>query len=200
MYKFFLLSLATVGFLTVRYAVKKFVAKRAYVRAMRLNGCQPVRKWPHKDPIFGLFRFRRVTKAQRDGNASEAARQDFETHGKTYQSYIMGRTTIHTMEWANIHTVQSLEFEKWGVHPSRKGVAILMGNGITVSDGPTWSHARKTLRPVFRKSQFKDLEERAFEKHFSRMLKRIPKDDSTVDLQKLFKKMVSTIHTVHKRC
>jgi hypothetical protein len=84
-----------------------------------------------------------VKKAHSDGNASETARQDFETHGKTYQSYIMGRTTIHTMEWANIHTVQSLEFERWGVHPSRKGVAILMGNGIIISDGPIWSHARK---------------------------------------------------------
>jgi hypothetical protein len=192
MHIFLFLSFVAVGVLTVKYSIKKFIVRRAYVQAMYLNGCQPVRKWSHTDPIFGLDRLRRLQKAQKDGNASAIAGKDFETYGKTYQSCIMGLTTIHTMEWANLHTVQSLEFEKWGVNPLRKSTATMLGNGITISDGPAWSHARKSLRPVFQKSQFKLLEERGFEKHFSRMLKHIPKDGSTVDLQKLFKEMVST--------
>jgi hypothetical protein len=46
------------------------------------------------------------------------------------------------------------------------------------------------LRPVFKKALFDDLEENAFERHLSRMFKRIPNDGSTIDLQLLFQRTV----------
>ncbi|KUJ18014.1 cytochrome P450 alkane hydroxylase-like protein [Mollisia scopiformis] len=183
------LGIAFAGLFGIRYAFKIFIARRAYVQAMHRNGCKPVRKWLRTDLLFGLDRIRRTKKAMKDGNLLEVTRQDFEACGKTFETCVMGVRTIYTMEWANIHTVQSVEFESWGVRPLRASIAAMMGNGITVSDGPTWSHARKTLRPIFQKSQFKDLEKMAFEKHLSRMLKRMPNNGSAVDLQKLFQRM-----------
>lgn len=186
-----LLSIAAVGVVAARYVVMIFIARQAYVKAMQLNGCKPVREWPHTGP-FGIDHAKRLIVAIRDGYAQRAAGEDFAACGKTFKSCTMGTATIYTMEWANINAVQSLEFEKWGVEPLRKGIAVIMGNGITLSDGATWSHARKTLSPVFQKSQFEELEKRAFEKHLSRMLKRISNGGSTIDLQHLFQRMVGT--------
>lgn len=201
---FILLGLTVVGVLIARYVVGKFLARRAYAQAMHLNGCKPVREWPHTDPLFGLDRVRRLTKALKDGASQTAAAEDFAACGKTFKSCTMGVTTIYTMEWENIHAVQSLEFEKWGVAPLRRSVAAMMGNGITISDGATWSHARKTLRPVFKKAQFNNLEKMAFDKHLSRMLTRIPNDSSTIDLQILFQRMVGAkflpVNNYDRRC
>jgi hypothetical protein len=185
-----ILSLAVVGLFAVRYAVQKFMAWRARSQAMHLHGCKPLRELPHTDPILGLDRARRLKKAQEDGRALTAAGEDFAAYGKTFKSSTLGMTTIHTMEWANIHAVQSIEFDKWGVEPLRQSVSAMMGNGITVSDGAAWSHARKTLRPVFKKAQLDDLEEKASEKHLSRIFRRIPNDGSIIDLQLLFQRRV----------
>lgn len=102
----------------------------------------------------------------KNGNAQDIARQDFEACGKTFQTSTMRKTFLYTMDWANIHTIQSVEIGKWGVEPTHQSVFALMGNGIFMSDGPVWSHARKTLRPVFEKSQFEDLENKSFEAFF----------------------------------
>lgn len=81
-----------------------------------------------------------------------------------------------------------------GGPPNTRQCFCYDGGGITVSDGPTWSHARKTLRPVFQISQFTDLEKNTFEKHFQMMLKRIPQDGSAIDLQELLERLVSRSH------
>lgn len=35
---------------------------------------------------------------------------------------------------------------------SAGGVSAKIGNGVAVSDGSVWSHARKALRPIFKKT------------------------------------------------
>ena len=77
--------------------------------------------------------------------------------------------------------------------PLRKAAsAKWMGNGIFVTDGPVWDHARRTLRPVFQRAQMSDFA--PFEKHVSRMLKLISRDGSTVDLQALFQRLVCHVY------
>ena len=95
-----------------RYVLTKFLAKRAYTKNMHLHGCQPIRKYPHTDPILGLDKLRKTKKAQAEGKSFKMASKEFATCGKTYQSHLMGMTTIHTMEWSNLHTVHTVEFEK----------------------------------------------------------------------------------------
>jgi cytochrome P450 len=61
----------------------------------------------------------------------------------------------------------------------------LFGKGIFTSDGQMWSHSRALLRPSFaRHNMTSHLP--FMEAHFEELMKAIPKDGSTVDLQKLF--------------
>ncbi|KIM94148.1 hypothetical protein OIDMADRAFT_184540 [Oidiodendron maius Zn] len=136
-----------------------FIARQAYVKAMRLNGCKPVREWLHTDP-FGIDRARRLVRVIRDGDTQKAAGEDFAACEKTFKSSTMGTATIYTIEWVNINAVRSLEFEKLGVEPLLQGVAVMIGNGIALSDGATWS---QTLSPIFQKSQFEELVKKTFE-------------------------------------
>ena len=62
--------------------------------------------------------------------------------------------------------------------------APLLGDGIFNSDGARWANSRHLLRPNFAREQVADLG--MLDKHFKLMMKFIPKDGSTVDLQELF--------------
>jgi hypothetical protein len=58
------------------------------------------------------------------------------------------------------------------------------GQGIFTTDGAFWQHSRTILRPNFEKSQVAALDQ--FEPYVQKLIARIPKDGSTVDLQDLF--------------
>ncbi|KAF3031182.1 hypothetical protein E8E11_000631 [Didymella keratinophila] len=64
------------------------------------------------------------------------------------------------------------------------GFTLLLGHGIFNNDGERWANSRLLLRPNFTRSQVADL--KAFERQFKLMLKHIPDDGSTIDLQELF--------------
>lgn len=59
-----------------------------------------------------------------------------------------------------------------------------IGKGIFTSDGAFWQHSRSILRPNFDKSLVSALDQ--FEPYVQKLITRIPKDGSTVDLQHLF--------------
>jgi len=60
----------------------------------------------------------------------------------------------------------------------------VFGHGIFTTDGKQWSRSRALLRPTFAKESISNLV--VMETHFQHLLKRIPRDGSTVDLQELF--------------
>jgi len=60
----------------------------------------------------------------------------------------------------------------------------MFGHGIFTTDGKEWEESRALLRPSFSRSLVGDL--KTFESHISKMIARIPRDGSTVDLQELF--------------
>lgn len=60
----------------------------------------------------------------------------------------------------------------------------LLGHGIFTTDGAAWKHSRELLRPNFARAQVADLN--TFEVHVAQLIKAIPRDTSTVNLQHLF--------------
>lgn len=76
-------------------------------------------------------------------------------------------------------------FKQWGVGDRRKNAFVpLLGHGIFTTDGAAWHASRELLRPNFARTQVGDLA--TFEIHITQLLKAIPRDGSTVDLQDLF--------------
>lgn len=59
-----------------------------------------------------------------------------------------------------------------------------LGPGIFNNDGAAWEHSRALIRPNFTRSQVADLD--TFEIHVAELIKAIPDDGSTFDLQNLF--------------
>lgn len=99
----------------------------------------------------------------------------------------MESVVIATCEPLNVKTVLSLKFKDYGFANRQASLYPLLGHGIFNADGERWANSRQLLRPNFARDQVADLE--AFERHFKLMLKHIPRDGSTVDLQDLFFRM-----------
>jgi hypothetical protein len=75
--------------------------------------------------------------------------------------------------------------ERRGVQELRQNLILwFCGQGIFTTDGAFWQHSRSILRPNFDKSLISALDQ--FEPYVQKLISRIPKDGSTVDLQVLF--------------
>ena len=178
-----------------RYAFKGVSNWLSYTNSLHKFGCELPPSYAHGEPILGTDLANRIKKGMQNGNLMEVMRQIFESYGTTFRAKIMGKTVLYTMDVQNIQAVVALEFEKFGVEPLRQATSgTWMGKGIFVTDGPVWDHARRTLRPIFHRAQVGNLT--AFEKHVSRMIKLIPRDETTVDLQTLFRRLVCAILAV----
>lgn len=154
-------------------------------RMKKENGCKPCPHVFNKDPIFGLDVLRenlRHSKAHTILNENRARLINFKSN--TYHSRIMTMPLIVTTEPENIKTMLSLKFKDYSFGARHKAFGPLLGEGIFNNDGERWANSRHLLRPNFAREQVADLE--SLERHFKLLLKAIPKDGSTVDLQELF--------------
>lgn len=94
---------------------------------------------------------------------------------------------IATCEPENIKALLSLKFKDYSFGNRQAAFTPLLGHGIFNADGERWANSRHLLRPNFARDQVADLE--AFERHMKLMLKHIPRDGQTIDLQDLFFKL-----------
>ena len=96
---------------------------------------------------------------------------------------------IGTRSWVGICLADSKKpFRK----PANKG---LVADSVFISDGDVWKNSRDLLKPIFKRSQIADLHTLEF--HVQHALNEIPADDSTIDLQELFRRLVSSVNPVY---
>jgi cytochrome P450 len=95
-----------------------------------------------------------------------------------------GNVVVSTAEPENIKTMLALKFTDYTAARQRKVLLPILGLGIFTADGAAWEHSRAMLRPNFVTSQLRDLN--MFEVHVAELIRAIPADGSTLDLQDLF--------------
>lgn len=162
-----------------------YLARR---RMKKENGCKPCPYVFNKDPIFGLDVLRVNLVNSRTHTVLETNRQRALDLGSyTFHSRIILMPVIVTQEPENIKTILSLKFKDYSFGTRTEAFLPLLGHGIFNSDGEKWANSRHLLRPNFAREQVADLS--MLEHHFKLMLKAIPRDGSTVDLQELFFRM-----------
>ena len=106
--------------------------------------------------------------------------------GHTFSFWLFGQRLYVTADPVNVQTMFSSSFEVFEHGPTRYAAGSpLVGDGIFVADGATWSAARALLRPSFARSQINDLD--MLERHFQNLLQVLPADGDLVDLQEMFK-------------
>jgi cytochrome P450 len=166
----------------------RLIAYQRRARIIKEKGCKPFAKYPHKDPIFGLDLFKENVKLSKEGGIwIEFEKRYNRINGgvHTFSQLLLGEEIINTAEPENIKAILATQFKDFQL-PSRRKESFqpVFGHGIFTSDGPEWEASRTLLRPNFVRNQIADL--RTFEDHVSKMISKIPRDGSTVDLQTLF--------------
>ncbi|MCJ1458141.1 hypothetical protein MMC28_008512 [Mycoblastus sanguinarius] len=147
------------------YYISKSQRRWSLVRA---NGCQPPRKFPHKDPILGLDLFFKAGKLFEENRYLPELVQRYNDNGSTFETESLGSFTVNSIAPKNLETVWSLKFSDWGVEPMDQVGSI----------------REPLLKPSFSKENMTDL--LTLERYLKMVINRIPKDGSTVDLQPLF--------------
>ncbi|KAH7073092.1 cytochrome P450 52A12 [Paraphoma chrysanthemicola] len=153
-------------------------------RMIKEHGCKPNHVRFNKDPIFGLDVVKMMSKNSKNHVTLRESEKRFEKLGNTFHSRIVNFPVIMTNEPEIAKTILSLKFKDYTMSNRTVAFKPLLGHGIFNSDGEKWANSRHMLRPNFARDQIADI--KAFESHFQMMLKHIPTDGSTVDLQELF--------------
>ncbi|KAK9414931.1 putative Cytochrome P450 [Seiridium unicorne] len=102
-------------------------------------------------------------------------------YGNTYQvrSWI-SLPTVCTIATENLRTINTSK--DFGVEPTRlPGLAYFCGRVFITTDGNTWNHSRKLLKPSFDSSNIRDLT--TLSREVDHLIEELPKDTSAVDLQ-----------------
>lgn len=164
------------------------VLHRRRSKFMREHGCQDPAKYPNKDPIFGLDLLLDNYQSMKNHRMlPKIVSRYHKVDANTYSFLVAGRYRLSTVEPENLKAMLSTKFTSFMLPPRRSQVLKqFIGESIFASNGPQWQHSRAIIRPHLTKDSFIDSEMSRFEKHFGRLLTRIPKDRSTIDLQPLF--------------
>ncbi|KAF2660512.1 cytochrome P450 [Lophiostoma macrostomum CBS 122681] len=165
-----------------------YLARR---RIIKENGCKPCPYVYNKDPFLGLDVLFENIKRAKAHTFLEATLDRLNSFGtnkvNTFHTKLINYPVILTIEPENVKTILSLKFKDYSFGNRQKGFAPLLGHGIFNSDGERWANSRHLLRPNFAREQVADLS--MLERHFRFLIKAVPKDGSTIDLQDLFFRM-----------
>ena len=177
-----------VGVWAIRW-LRSWLQRKACIKQYQ---CKPPAKFPQKGYFLGLdmlFLYRRAIK---QGNLLATQRRHFLLHGKTFAVNMFGTTTIKTMDPDIMKAVLATSFERFGLQPLRhKTARNLFGDGIVVMDGPGWARARSLIRSSFEKAHVTSMA--TLRKHVDRFKDLLPRDESTIDMLPLLKRLVGPV-------
>lgn len=165
------------------------VRKFRFYRRARALGCGTVPVYPHKDPILGLDLVLQAVPRLKSFTAIQWISERLAKYGTHYHVTLGGEWILLTDEPENIKVMLGTKFEDFPIGGPRllSTLPILGPNSVFSTNGDAWRHNRAMIRPSFVRDQVADLA--CFEKHTSNMLRRIPTDGSTVDIQHLLQDM-----------
>lgn len=161
------------------------IRKFSFYRRAQLLGCGIVPVYPHKDPIMGLDLLLQAAPRLKTFTAIQWISERLAKHGTHYYVTLGGEWILLTDDPENIKTMLATKFGDWPIGGPRLSATlpILGHNSVFTTNGEAWKKNRTMIRPSFVRDQVADLA--CLDKHVSNLLKRIPTDGSTVDIQKL---------------
>ncbi|KAL2850215.1 cytochrome P450 [Aspergillus pseudoustus] len=163
---------------------KHLLHARAQRRKAHSLGCLPPPALRMHDRLFGSDIVIRIFNALRAHSLLEQLAGIFAEYGATVYTPILALPPIQTMEPENVKAVLS-DINVFGLGPHRiRMLGPLSGHGIFTTEGAAWKRSRQLLRPNLTKSQALNLP--MFERHINDLLKLIPRNGETVNLQTLF--------------
>ncbi|KAF7896715.1 uncharacterized protein EAF01_009118 [Botrytis porri] len=168
------------------YALKQTKLYFTRRRFQKSNGCQPAQvKYPLKDPIFGLGLVLDTIKNTKNLRHLEGTSKRYEQHGTTFTSKLITYPTVFTIDTENVKTILATNFDDFRLSSVRvNAMKPVFGHGIFTTNEKLCHNSRAFLRPTFAKESISNLE--VAEMHCQRLINRIHREGSTIDLQDLF--------------
>ncbi|KAF2493894.1 cytochrome P450 alkane hydroxylase-like protein [Lophium mytilinum] len=160
-----------------------YLRRRAF---QRQDGCQAAQiKYPLKDPFFGIDLILDTIRNAKNHRHLEGTWHRYEKSGNTFTCRLINCPTVFTIDPVNIKTILATKFEDFKLSTIRVDAMVpIFGHGIFTTDGKAWQYSRALLRPTFTKESISNLDTAEF--HFQHLLRCIPSNNATVDLQELF--------------
>jgi cytochrome P450 len=168
------------------YLIVSYLVKWQKVNKFKkAHGCKDPLPMPRWDRIFGSDLAINAIRAQLSNRSLDYIKDLHIAVGPTAHGNVMGINLFATVDPENVKAILATQFNDFELgYTRRNALSPLLGNGIFTADGKFWEHSRALVRPNFTRHQVADLD--AFEHHISNLIALIPRDGSTVDLQKLF--------------
>ncbi|KUL81389.1 hypothetical protein ZTR_09482 [Talaromyces verruculosus] len=177
----FYLFLLGVGFHTLRRRITQS-------RFIRKHGCKEAPSLTGNNGFFGLDLWFLLLKRSSSGLEKLPVEKQFEVLGSTFRTQMAIKPVIRTMEPQNLQCVFSWDADSFANRPLRHfAFSPLVGDGVMTLDGARHERARGLIRPTFSKTHIGD--EEAYDLHVQKLIKLLPTDGSTVDLQPLFERL-----------
>ena len=90
----------------------------------------------------------------------ECTKKQFDSIGAlTFQTSVLGATTIVTADEKNIQAILVTQFQDFDIGQVRRANFFpLLGNGIFTQDDNPWRHSPAMMRPQFSRDQVSDLD------------------------------------------
>lgn len=179
------IALAFISILVLRFLQTRYAQRLLRAEKKRSHGCLPAPKYPHKDPFLGLDLILKENTLVETNHYLLGLQERHTRYGHTLWENLLGWWVIQTDEPENIKAILATNANDWGFGFLRQAAfRPLLGDGIFTLEGKAWEHSRAFLRPQFVKQQYGSAE--MFERHIHNLIKAIPTNGETVDLQKLF--------------
>ncbi|KAL9058272.1 MAG: hypothetical protein Q9162_001871 [Coniocarpon cinnabarinum] len=155
-----------------------------HARHRRRHGYEPAPRYRHTDPFFGFDLFLKTGKDYGENRYLPELSKLFAQYGNTFEAISVGKRSIYTIEPENLRSIFVDNARTWGVEPIRLApMEPFCGRGFLTVDGDLWHRSRRLFGPSFEKRAIADFT--ALESFVEKMLPRIPRDGSTVDMQPL---------------
>ncbi|MBE3048730.1 cytochrome P450 [Candidatus Bathyarchaeota archaeon] len=165
-------------------AYRRITLYFARQKIIHQHGCKPIRKYPHKDPVFGTDYIREAFAAKAKGEFLLRESRLYDQLGPTYVFRVFGMGMISTAEPENMKAIFATKFDDWSTGERNRVLEPLLGKGIFTTEGEHWARSRVMIRPNFARGQISDLDR--LEGHVQDLFRLIPADGQEVDLQPLF--------------
>lgn len=179
---------AIVIIVALRLIANKFQKSWASTNSPEKDVCADPPSIPSRDPIFGLDTVFQIFQQVKEHRRMRSTHGMIRRYGHTYQSFPFGSRTVTTIHPQNLQKIFT-EIDTFGVAAQReRATEPMLGRGIVSSDGLVWADARAMIKPTFSKSQIAD--SRMFSAHVDQFMQLLPRDNSEVDLQPLFDRLV----------
>ena len=162
-----------------------------YERTRRLLGCPPLERYPARDRVLGLDYVWALMRALKEDRV--LAFQEETYSARVWTANFLGSRMVYSVEPEHMKAVSTTHRDCFAIEPIRVGngaITPFTGRGVSSSDGAEWAAARKLVKPYFERAGFANLDR--LSGHVDRLIGKIPTDGSTVDMQPLLQRWVSS--------